>query len=61
MATEITGLEDIIDSTSKNIKKVFQNDVKPEDKQEAYIIGLKLILDRLTRELEFVQKNYNDG
>ena len=48
MATEITGLEDIIDSTSKNIKKVFQNDVKPEDKQEAYIIGLKLILDRLT-------------
>ncbi|CAI2180784.1 10098_t:CDS:2 [Funneliformis geosporum] len=41
MATEITGLEDIIDSTSKNIKKVFQNGVKPEDKQETYLpIGL---------------------
>ena len=58
MATEITGLEDIIDSTSKNIKKVFQNGVKPEDKQEAYIIGLQLTLDRLARELEFAQNNY---
>ncbi|CAI2194155.1 3298_t:CDS:2, partial [Funneliformis geosporum] len=58
MATKITGLEDIINNTSKNIKKVFQNSVKPEDKQEAYIIGLKLILDRLARELEFMQNNY---
>ena len=58
MATEITGLENIIDSTSKNIKKVFQNGVKPEDKQEVYIIGLKLTLDRLARELEFAQSNY---
>ncbi|CAG8464040.1 9396_t:CDS:2 [Gigaspora margarita] len=58
MATELTGLEDIIDSTSKNIKKVFQNGIKPEDKQEAYIIGLKLTLDRLARELEFAQNNY---
>ena len=58
MTTEITGLEDIIDSTSKNIKKVFQNGVKPEDKQEVYIIGLKLTLDRLARELEFAQNNY---
>ncbi|CAI2199479.1 19936_t:CDS:1, partial [Funneliformis geosporum] len=58
MATEITGLKDIIDSTSKNIKKVFQNGFKPEDKQETYIIGFKLILDRLARELEFAQNNY---
>ncbi|CAI2177563.1 8666_t:CDS:2 [Funneliformis geosporum] len=47
MATEITGLENIIDSISKNIKKVFQNGVKPKDKQEAYIIRLKLTLDKL--------------
>ncbi|CAI2192766.1 8432_t:CDS:1, partial [Funneliformis geosporum] len=60
MATEITGLEDIIDSTSKNIKKVFQNSVKPEGKQEAYIIRLKLTLDRLARELEFAQNIYQD-
>ncbi|CAI2195920.1 19747_t:CDS:1, partial [Funneliformis geosporum] len=49
---------DIIDSTNKNIKKVFQNGIKPEDKQESYIIGLKLTLDRLARELEFAQNNY---
>ncbi|CAI2198697.1 17650_t:CDS:1, partial [Funneliformis geosporum] len=49
---------DIIDNTNKNIKKVFQNGVKPKAKQEVYIIGLKLTLDRLARELEFAQNNY---
>ncbi len=54
------GLKDIIDDVKKNIKMVFQNGVRAEDRQEVYIIGLQLILDRLARELEFVQNNYQD-
>jgi len=54
------GLEDIIDDVKKNIKTVFQNGVRAEDRQEVYIIGLQLILDRLARELEFAQNNYQD-
>ena len=54
------GLKDIIDDVKKNIKTVFQNGVRAEDRQEVYIIGLQLILDRLARELEFVQNNYQD-
>ena len=46
----------IIENANKNIKKVFLAGVVPEFRQEAYIIGLKLTLDRLARELEFVQK-----
>jgi len=57
MTTSIVGLEDIIDDVKKNIKIVFQNGVRAEDQQEVYIIGLKLILDRLTQELEFAQKD----
>ena len=60
MATGIAGLEDIIDDVKKNIKMVFQNGVRAEDQQEVYIIGLQLTLDRLARELEFVQNNYQD-
>ncbi|CAB5296467.1 unnamed protein product [Rhizophagus irregularis] len=54
------GLEDIIDDVKKNIKTVFQNGVRAEDWQEVYIIGLQLTLDRLARELEFAQNNYQD-
>ena len=60
MTTGIVGLEDIIDDVKKNIKTVFQNGVRAEDRQEVYIIGLQLILDRLARELEFAQNNYQD-
>ena len=51
------GLDDIIEDVNKDIKKVFLAGVAPEFRQEAYIIGLKLILDRLARELEFAQKD----
>ena len=51
------SLDDIIDNANKNIKKVFLAGVAPEDQQEAYIIGLKLTLDRLARELEIMQKD----
>ena len=60
MTTGIVGLEDIIDDVKKNIKMVFQNGVRAEDRQEVYIIGLQLTLDRLARELEFAQNNYQD-
>ena len=52
------SLDDIIEDTNKNIKMVFQNGVRAEDRQEVYIIGLQLTLDRLARELEFAQNNY---
>ena len=58
MTTSIVGLEDIIDEVKKNIKMVFQNGVRAEDRQKLYIIGLQLTLDRLARELDFVQNNY---
>ena len=51
------SLDDIIEDANKNIKKVFLAGVAPEFRQEAYIIGLKLTLDRLARELEFAQKD----
>ena len=51
------SLDEIIENANKNIKKVFLAGVAPEFRQEAYIIGLKLTLDRLTQELEFVQKD----
>ena len=51
------SLDDIIDDANKNIKKVFLAGVAPELRQEVYIIGLKLTLDRLARELEFAQKD----
>ena len=51
------SLDDIIEDANKNIKKVFLAEVVPEFRQEAYIIGLKLTLDRLARELEFAQKD----
>ncbi|GBB85762.1 hypothetical protein RclHR1_01220058 [Rhizophagus clarus] len=54
---DMESLDDIIEDVNKNIKKVFLAGVAPEFRQEAYIIGLKLILDRLTRELEFAQKD----
>ena len=60
MTTDIVGLENIIDDVKKNIKTVFQNGVRAEDRQEVYIIGLQLTLNRLARELEFVQNNYQD-
>ena len=60
MTTGIVGLEDIIDDVKKNIKTVFQNGVRAEDRQEVYIIGLQLTLDRLAQELEFAQNNYQD-
>ena len=60
MTTGIVGLEDIIDDVKKNIKTVFQNGVRAEDRQEVYIIGFQLTLDRLARELEFAQNNYQD-
>ena len=41
------SLDDIIEDANKNIKKVFLAEVVPEFRQEAYIIGLKLTLDRL--------------
>jgi hypothetical protein len=51
------SLDDIIEDVNKNIKKVFLAGVAPEFRQEVYIIGLKLTLDRLARELEFAQKD----
>ncbi|POG60687.1 hypothetical protein GLOIN_2v1787560, partial [Rhizophagus irregularis DAOM 181602=DAOM 197198] len=51
------SLDDIIEDANKNIKKVFLAGVAPEFRQEAYIIGLKLTLDRLAQELEFAQKD----
>ena len=51
------SLDDIIEDVNKNIKKVFLAGVAPELRQEVYIIGLKLTLDRLARELEFAQKD----
>ncbi|CAG8688403.1 18750_t:CDS:2, partial [Acaulospora morrowiae] len=51
------SLDDIIEDVNKNIKKVFLAGVAPEFRQEAYIIGLKLTLDRLAREVEFAQKD----
>src|SRR5436189_1903683 len=51
------SLDDIIEDANKNIKKVFLAGVAPEFRQEAYIIGLKLTLDKLAQELEFVQKD----
>ena len=60
MSSDIVSIEDIIDDVKKNIKLVFQNGVRAEDRQKAYIIGLQLSLDRLARELEFVQNNYQD-
>jgi hypothetical protein len=51
------SLDEIIENANKNIKKVFLTGVAPEFQQEAYIIGLKLTLDRLAQELEFVQKD----
>jgi hypothetical protein len=53
MSSGIVSIEDIIDDVKKNIKMVFQNGVRAEDRQEVYIIGLQLTLDRLARELEF--------
>ncbi|RGB24326.1 hypothetical protein C1646_821665 [Rhizophagus diaphanus] len=41
------SLDDIIEDVNKNIKKVFLVGVAPEFRQEVYIIGLKLTLDRL--------------
>ncbi len=49
----IESLDEIIENANKNIKKVFLAGVAPEFRQEAYIIGLKLTLDRLAQELEF--------
>ena len=54
------GLDDIIEDVNKDIKKVFLAGVAPEFRQEAYIIGLQLTLDRLARELEFTQNNHQD-
>ena len=51
------SLDEIIENANKNIKKVFLTGVAPECRQEAYIIGLKLTLDRLAQELEFAQKD----
>ncbi len=51
------SLDDIIEDVNKNIKKVFLAGVASEFRQEAYIIGLKLTLDRLVREVEFTQKD----
>jgi len=54
---DMESLDDIIEDANKNIKKVFLAGVASECRQEAYIIGLKLTLDRLTQELEFAQKD----
>ena len=51
------SLDDIIEDVNKNIKKVFLAGVAPEFRQEAYIIGLKLTLDKLAQEVEFAQKD----
>ena len=51
------SLDNIIEDVNKNIKKVFLAGVAPEFRQEAYIIGFKLTLDRLAREVEFTQKD----
>ncbi|GBB93308.1 hypothetical protein RclHR1_21480004 [Rhizophagus clarus] len=59
MTTSIVGLEDIIDEVKKNIKMVFQNGVRAEDRQKLYIIGLQLTLDRLARDTGFSDKTLN--
>jgi hypothetical protein len=59
MSTDIKSLDDIIESVNKNIKKVFQNNVRPENMQEAYIIGLKLTLDRLAQQHLWVKGSYD--
>ena len=51
------SLDEIIENANKNIKKVFLAGVALEFWQEAYIISLKLTLDRLAQELEFAQKD----
>ena len=51
------SLDDIVEDVSKNIKKVFLAGVAPEFRQEAYIIGLKLTLDRLARGARVAQKD----
>ena len=60
MSSSIVSIEDIIDDVKKNIKMVFQNGIRVEDHQEVYIIELQLTLDRLARELEFAQNNYQN-
>ena len=40
MSSGIVSIEDIIDDVKKNIKMVFQNEVRAKDRQEVYIIGL---------------------
>ena len=51
------SLDEIIENANKNIKKVFLAGITPEFRQEAYIISLKLTLNRLAQELEFAQKD----
>ena len=51
------SLDEIIENANKNIEKVFLIGVVSEFWQEAYIIGLKLTLNRLAQELEFAQKD----
>ncbi|CAG8661171.1 3156_t:CDS:2 [Ambispora gerdemannii] len=60
MSTGMVSLDDIIEDVIKNIKSVFQSEVKSENQQEAYIIGLKLTLDRLAQESELAQKEDSD-
>ena len=48
------SLDDIIKDVNKNIKKIFLVGVASKFWQEVYIFGLKLTLDRLIRELEFM-------
>jgi hypothetical protein len=54
---DMESLDNIIEDTNKNIKKVFLAGVASECRQEAYIISLKFILDRLAQELEIAQKD----
>ena len=60
MSSGIVSIEDIIDDVKKNIKMVFQNGIRAEDRQEVYIIGLQLTSDRLAQKLEFAQNNYQN-
>ncbi|GBB98134.1 hypothetical protein RclHR1_31470003 [Rhizophagus clarus] len=60
MTTSIVGLEDIIDEVKKNIKMVFQNEVRAEDRQKVYIIGLQLTLDRLARDNKKEEQSQKD-
>jgi uncharacterized membrane protein YgcG len=43
--------------TLRILKRCFLTGVAPEFRQEVYITGLKLTLDRLAREVEFAQKD----